>query len=65
MTVDPSMFASREHRLEATREAVIRLKNKAYRQYQDECGPRFDTPKAFHLVGMMEAFDLILDMDNE
>jgi hypothetical protein len=58
-------LATNETQLEVSREAVIRLKNRAYRQYQDECGPRFDSPKAFHLIGMMEAYDQILDMEDE
>lgn len=65
MTSDFPKFTNRERPLETSREAVIRLKNKAYRQYQDECGPRYDSPKAFHLVGMMEAYDRILDMEDE
>lgn len=51
--------------LDVSRGDIVRLKNRIYRQYQDECGPNYDTPKAFHLVGMLEAFDLILDMEQE
>lgn len=55
----------RDTPIDVSRGDIIRLKNRIYRQYQDKCGPGYDTPKAFHLVGMLEAIDLILDMEQE
>ena len=56
---------ARERQLEVSREAVVRLKNAAYRQYQDECGPGYDSPKAFMLLGKLEAIEQILDMHDQ
>lgn len=51
--------------IDVSRRAIIRLKNRIYRQYQDECGPDYDSPKAHTLVGQLAAIDLILDMDGQ
>lgn len=51
--------------IDVSRQAIIRLKNATYRQYQDECGPNYDSPKAFALLGKMEAIEQILDMDGQ
>ena len=55
----------RETPVDISREALIRLKNATYHQYQDECGPTYDSPLAFSLLGKMEAIDQILDMDGQ
>lgn len=55
----------KETRLDVSREAVIRLKNSIYRQYQDECGPTFDSPQAHMLLGQLDAIDKILDMEGQ
>ena len=51
--------------IDVSRKAIVRLKNAVYRQYQDECGPGYDSPKAFMLLGKLEAIDQILDMDGQ
>lgn len=58
-------ITSSEETLDVSRQAIIRLKNSVYRQYQDECGPGYDSPKAFMLLGKLEAIDQILDMDGQ
>jgi hypothetical protein len=61
----PSSTLLRETPVDISRQAIIRLKNAAYRQYQDECGPNYDCPKAFMLLGKLEAIDQILEMDGQ
>ena len=51
--------------IDVSRKAIVRLKNAVYRQYQDECGPGYDSPKAFMLLGKLEAIEQILDMDGQ
>lgn len=58
-------ITTNEETLDVSRQAIIRLKNAVYRQYQDECGPGYDSPKAFMLLGKLEAIDQILDMDGQ
>ncbi len=55
----------RETPIDVSRQAIIRLKNAVYRQYQDECGPSYDSSKAFMLLGKLEAIDQILEMDGQ
>ena len=59
------MVTTTETPIDVSRNAIIRLKNAVYRQYQDECGPGYDSPKAFMLLGKLEAIEQILDMDGQ
>jgi hypothetical protein len=54
-----------EEPIDVSRKAIIRLKNMVYRQYQDECGPDYNSPQAHMLLGKLEAIDQILDMDGQ
>lgn len=54
-----------EKPIDVSRQAIIRLKNDVYDQYQDECGPNYDSPKAYVLLGKLDAIDQILDMDGQ
>lgn len=56
---------TRETPVDISRQAIIRLKNRIYRQYQDECGPDYNSSKAHMLLGQLAAIDLILDMDGQ
>lgn len=65
MTMLSKTCSKGEETIDVSRQAIIRLKNSVYRQYQDECGPGYDSPKAFMLLGKIEAIDQILDMDGQ
>ena len=54
-----------EKPIDVTRQAIIRLKKDVYDQYQDECGPDYDSPTAYGLLGKLDAIDQILDMDGQ
>jgi len=58
-------YSKSEKTIDVTRQAIIRLKNDVYHQYQNECGPDYDSHTAYVLLGKLDAIDQILDMDGQ
>ena len=54
-----------EKTIDVSRQAIIRLQNDVFKQYQNECGPDYDSPTAFSLLGKLDAIKQILDMDGQ